>query len=190
MQDDQRAHRALLARVRRKSRSAGLVAALEQYVQIRLARGFARFARRFKEKLAAYWNRGRALAHPSPDEPAIVLFTSGSEGAPKGVALSHANLNANIAQILARVDLTPADIVFNVLPMFHAFGLTGGVLLGLIAGMRIYSYPSPLHYRQIPELIYAVNATALFGADTFLAGYARNANPYDFRSLRYVYRRR
>ncbi len=70
--------------------------------------------------------RPRARRHPSPDDPAVVLFTSGSEGAPKGVALSHANLLANVAQISARFDLTPADIVFNPLPMFHAFGLTGG----------------------------------------------------------------
>ena len=164
----------------------GLIAALAQYVQFIWLEDL-RDSATFKEKLAAYWNRGRALAHPSPYDPAIVLFTSGSEGAPKGVALSHANLNANVAQIVARIDLTPADVLFNMLPVFHAFGLTAGVFLGLMAGMRIYSYPSPLHYRQIPDLIYAVNATAIFGADTFLAGYARTANPYDFRSLRYIF---
>ena len=76
--------------------------------------------------------------------------------------------------------------MFNPLPIFHAFGLTGGLLLGLMSGMKVYLYPTPLHYRQIPELVYGVNATALLGADTFLAGYAKMANPYDFRSLRYV----
>jgi acyl-[acyl-carrier-protein]-phospholipid O-acyltransferase/long-chain-fatty-acid--[acyl-carrier-protein] ligase len=138
------------------------------------------------DKLAAYLRRGRPLSRPSPSDPAVVLFTSGSEGAPKGVALSHENLNANVAQITARFDFTAADILFNPLPMFHAFGLTGGTLLGLMSGMKSYLYPSPLHYRQIPELVYGVNATAIFGTDTFLAGYARMANPYDFRSLRYV----
>ena len=81
----------------------------------------------------------------------MVLFTSGSEGMPKGVVLSHANLLANIAQITARFDFTSADIVFNPLPIFHAFGLTGGLLLGLMSGMKVYLYPTPLHYRQIPR---------------------------------------
>ncbi|HEY8580630.1 MAG TPA: AMP-binding protein, partial [Beijerinckiaceae bacterium] len=138
------------------------------------------------DKLRAMLQAGRPLHRRSPDDPAAVLFTSGSEGAPKGVALSHRNLLANVAQINARFDVTPADVVFNVLPIFHSFGLTGGLLLPMLSGMKCYLYPSPLHYRQIPELIYGVNATVLFGTDTFLAGYARSANPYDFRSLRYL----
>ena len=138
------------------------------------------------DKLRAALTAGRALEQREPDEPAVVLFTSGSEGVPKGVALSHANILANIAQIDARFDMTMTDVVFVPLPIFHAFGLTGGLLLGLVGSMRVFLYPSPLHYKQIPELIYANNATVLLGADTFLAGYARSANSYDFRSLRYV----
>jgi acyl-[acyl-carrier-protein]-phospholipid O-acyltransferase/long-chain-fatty-acid--[acyl-carrier-protein] ligase len=138
------------------------------------------------DKLVAALDRGKLLSPRKADDPAVVLFTSGSEGAPKGVVLSHRNLIANIAQINARFDITPADIVFNVLPVFHSFGLTGGMLLPLLSGMKCYLYPSPLHYRQIPELVYGTNATVLFGTDTFLNGYARMANPYDFRSVRYI----
>jgi acyl-[acyl-carrier-protein]-phospholipid O-acyltransferase/long-chain-fatty-acid--[acyl-carrier-protein] ligase len=138
------------------------------------------------DKARAFLERGRAFAPRRPGDPAVVLFTSGSEGMPKGVALTHANILANIAQITARFDFTTADIVFNPLPIFHAFGLTGGMLLGLMSGLKVYLYPTPLHYRQIPELVHSVGATALFGTDTFLAGYARHANAHDFRALRYL----
>ena len=139
-----------------------------------------------RDKLVAALTAGRAFARRKPDDPAAVLFTSGTEGAPKGVALSHANILANCAQVDARYDLRISDIVFNPLPMFHAFGLSAGTLLGLMTSMRVYLYPTPLHYRQIPELIDRVGATVLFGTDTFLTGYARNAGAGGFQSVRYV----
>jgi acyl-[acyl-carrier-protein]-phospholipid O-acyltransferase/long-chain-fatty-acid--[acyl-carrier-protein] ligase len=120
------------------------------------------------------------------NHPAVVLFTSGSEGTPKGVVLSHRNILANAAQALARVDANANDKVFNVLPVFHSFGLTGGLMMPMLAGIPIYMYPSPLHYRIVPELIYQTGATILFGTDTFLSGYARSAHAYDFRTLRLV----
>ena len=138
------------------------------------------------DKLKAFLGRGKPLVARKPDDPAAILFTSGSEGAPKGVVLSHRNMLANIAQVASRIDFGPADKIFNVLPVFHAFGLTAGLVLPLVSGIPVYLYPSPLHYRIVPELVYGTNATALFGTDTFLAGYARSSNAYDFRSLRLV----
>jgi acyl-[acyl-carrier-protein]-phospholipid O-acyltransferase/long-chain-fatty-acid--[acyl-carrier-protein] ligase len=121
------------------------------------------------------------------NDPAVVLFTSGSEGTPKAVVLSHRNLLANRHQLAAVVDISPRDIALNTLPVFHSFGLTGGVLLPLLSGVFTFLYPSPLHYRTIAELAYGINATVLFGTDTFLAGYARVADDYDFYSIRYVF---
>jgi acyl-[acyl-carrier-protein]-phospholipid O-acyltransferase/long-chain-fatty-acid--[acyl-carrier-protein] ligase len=138
------------------------------------------------DKLRAMLGARKPLAARKPDDPAAILFTSGSEGTPKGVVLSHRNMLANAAQAAARIDFGRTDKVFNVLPVFHSFGLTVGLILPLVSGVQVYLYPSPLHYRTVPELIYHVNATILFGTDTFLAGYARAAHPYDFRSLRYV----
>jgi acyl-[acyl-carrier-protein]-phospholipid O-acyltransferase / long-chain-fatty-acid--[acyl-carrier-protein] ligase len=138
------------------------------------------------DKLSGFTAGTKPRIARNANDPAVVLFTSGSEGTPKGVVLSHRNILANAAQALARVDANANDRVFNVLPVFHSFGLTGGMMMPLLAGIPIYMYPSPLHYRIVPELIYQTGATILFGTDTFLTGYARSAHAYDFRTLRLV----
>jgi acyl-[acyl-carrier-protein]-phospholipid O-acyltransferase / long-chain-fatty-acid--[acyl-carrier-protein] ligase len=140
----------------------------------------------FLDRLRGLMRADRPIVACEADDPAAILFTSGSEGTPKGVVLSHRNILANAAQAEARIDFGRTDKVFSVLPVFHSFGLTIGLILPMVYGVRIYLYPSPLHYRIVPELIYGVNATILFGTDTFLAGYSRSAHAYDFRSLRYI----
>ncbi len=109
------------------------------------------------------------------------------KGVPKGVVLSHKNLQANRFQLASRVDFSSQDVVFNVLPIFHSFGLTGGTLLPILSGIKTFFYPSPLHYRIVPELIYDIGATIMFGTNTFLMNYAKFAHAYDFYSLRYVF---
>ncbi|MFO1148562.1 MAG: AMP-binding protein [Alsobacter sp.] len=129
------------------------------------------------------------LHEPRPDDPAVILFTSGSEGKPKGVVLTHANLLSNVRQVEAHIGVPPLDdsqVMLNPLPVFHSLGLTGGLLLPLILGIRLVLYPSPLHYRQIPKLARATGTTVLFGTDTFLQGWARAADPGDLDTVRVV----
>ena len=133
------------------------------------------------------------LAHrrhaPRPDDPAVILFTSGSEGRPKGVVLSSANILSNVRQAEAHFGsppLGPLQVVLNPLPVFHSYGLTGGLMLPLLSGMKAVMYPSPLHFRQVPKLCKAVGATILFGTDTFLQGWAKAAEPGDLDSVQFV----
>lgn len=124
----------------------------------------------------------------APDDPAVILFTSGTEGTPKGVVLSHANLVSNARQVFAHAAgaISERDDFMNPLPAFHSFGLTAGMLVPLLHGMKVVLYPSPLHYKQVPKLIGDMKATFLLATDTFLQGYARAADKDDLMSVRFV----
>jgi acyl-[acyl-carrier-protein]-phospholipid O-acyltransferase/long-chain-fatty-acid--[acyl-carrier-protein] ligase len=131
------------------------------------------FPRRFREPV-------------KPTDPAVVLFTSGSFGAPRGVVLSHQNVLANVAQVAAHIALDPAWVMFNPLPVFHCFGLTGGVLLPLLTGMKAFQYPSPLHVKIIPPLLKDSKASILLATDTFVNQYARSAAPDELSGLQFI----
>jgi acyl-[acyl-carrier-protein]-phospholipid O-acyltransferase / long-chain-fatty-acid--[acyl-carrier-protein] ligase len=120
------------------------------------------------------------------DSPAVLLFTSGTEGTPKGVMLSHRNIIANGVQFGVSIGFGAGDSVFACLPMFHSFGLTLGFFAPLFYGTRTFLYPSPLRYHDIPELVYDSGASLLLGTDAFLANYARHAMPHDFYFLRFA----
>ena len=134
-------------------------------------------------KTANLWYKSHTS---NADDAAVVLFTSGSEGDPKGVVLSHANVLSNLKQVKSRIDFTPKDIVLNFLPMFHSFGFTIGTFLPILNGMTSFFYPSPLHFSIVPEIAYDIGATIMFGTNTFLSAYAKKAHAYDFYKMRYV----
>ncbi|MEQ1531756.1 MAG: AMP-binding protein, partial [Methylococcales bacterium] len=144
--------------------------------------GLDKFKALLQSKTTGLWYNPKQ----TPDCPAVVLFTSGSEGTPKGVVLSHSNIVANHQQIDSRISFNPHDKVLNFLPMFHSFGFTVGTLLPVLTGMTSFFYPTPLHFSVIPEIAYETKATIMFGTNTFLAAYGKKAHAYDFFKLRYV----
>lgn len=128
--------------------------------------------------------RSNPVIEGETDKPAVILFTSGSEGAPKGVVLSYKNLHTNHAQMYTRVDFYRSDRILNTMPIFHSFGLCG-VFMPVTLGIFVYFYPSPLHYKTISTICYDERITFLFATDTFLGGYAKAASDnYDFATIR------
>jgi acyl-[acyl-carrier-protein]-phospholipid O-acyltransferase/long-chain-fatty-acid--[acyl-carrier-protein] ligase len=125
-------------------------------------------------------------ASASPDDIGVILFTSGSFGAPKPVVLTHSNLIANEMQVFAHIAFDPDWIFFNPLPVFHSFGLMGGIVLPVLEGLRVFQYPSPLHYKTIPPLVKETGASVLFSTDTFINQYARASESDDLSGLQFV----
>jgi acyl-[acyl-carrier-protein]-phospholipid O-acyltransferase/long-chain-fatty-acid--[acyl-carrier-protein] ligase len=129
---------------------------------------------------------GAFLTKTKASDPGVILFTSGSFGAPKGVVLSQGNLIANVRQIATHIPLDPAWVMFNPLPTFHCFGLTGGVLLPILTGMKAFEYPSPLHTKIIPPLLKDCGASILLATDTFVNQYARVAERDEMSGLKFI----
>lgn len=134
--------------------------------------------------LRTFFVKSKPVTAGENEKPAVVLFTSGSEGAPKGVMLSYKNLHTNHAQMYTRVDFYRSDRILNAMPIFHSFGLCG-VFMPVTLGAFVYLYPSPLHYKTISTICYDERITLLFATDTFLSGFAKAASDnYDFATMR------
>ena len=167
---------------------SSLVAALEGLNVVYLEDVRREFGPADKLWLAAFalWFPRWATQRTRSSDPAVVVFTSGSEARPKGVVLSHDNVITNFLQIATVMDFTPADKILNALPLYHSYSFTAGLMLCLLSGTRLFLYISPLRYRAIPEIAYRRDVTGLYGTSTFLSYYARHANPLDFHTVRYV----
>ncbi len=122
------------------------------------------------------------------DTTAAILFSSGSEGAPKGIELSHRNLAVNARQVADALNTLDNDVIMGTLPTFHAFGLLASTLMPLSEGIPIVCHPDPTDAVNIAKGVARYEATLLFGTGTFLRLYAKNSrvHPLMFQSLRYV----
>lgn len=126
------------------------------------------------------------LDNSSGDDEAVLLFTSGSSGEPKGVPLSHKNVLANVCQFGSRINLDHHDKVLGCLPLFHSFGSTVTLWYPCIEGINLVTYPSPLESKRLAELVEMHQVNMLLATPTFLRGYMRRVKPEQLRSLNYV----
>lgn len=143
----------------------------------------------FLQKAAAAAGETLPALEPDPadpEDPAVILFTSGTTGAPKGVALSHANLLANIAQVRRHIEFDPEWVFFNPLPIFHSLGLTGGVLLPILSGHKAVLHPNPLARKEILEQLDESDANVLVATDAFAKLYARAVKEGELDTVRYA----
>ncbi len=130
----------------------------------------------------------RLLQIPRKGGPteAILLFTSGSTGEPKGTVISHRNVVGNVSQFRQLLDAAKDDAILASLPFFHTFGSTVTLWYPLIEGVRIVTYPNPLEAAKNAALIERYKLTLLLATPTFLRGYLRKVEPDQLRSLRLV----
>jgi len=143
-------------------------------------------------KIESFFNFIKLMVAPkfttenTTTQEACILFTTGSEGAPKGVPLTQSNLIANYCQTQHMLENQTKDKVLNVLPFFHSFGLMAGLILPILKGTRIFQYPNPLHYKEIVKVCREEQISILWGTPTFLKGYAEYAKKEDFKWLNFV----
>ncbi|MEM6910702.1 MAG: AMP-binding protein [Verrucomicrobiota bacterium] len=124
------------------------------------------------------------VAKRGGDEEAVLLFTSGSSGDPKGVVLTHRNVLSNVIQFATRLDQSDEDVVLGTLPLFHSFGCTVTLWFPLMEGLSLATFPTPLEVPKIADLIERRKATLLLSTPTFLRGYLRKVDPEKLRSVK------
>ena len=126
------------------------------------------------------------LVSQTPDDIAVILFTSGSETVPKGVPLSHFNILSNISGSSRAVEAETNDSFYAILPPFHSFGFTITMIFPLIVGVKVVFYPNPLESRRIASNISLWKPTIICGTPTFIAGILNAASSGKLNSLRLV----
>ena len=126
------------------------------------------------------------VSNGTPDDTAVILFTSGSEKEPKAVELTHRNLISNYLAICERVPFTKDDSILAILPFFHVMGFNTNIWLPLLSGMKVITYPNPLEFKTIAEFIVKEKPTVLIGTPYFLMNYLKQSSPGDMASLTYV----
>jgi acyl-[acyl-carrier-protein]-phospholipid O-acyltransferase/long-chain-fatty-acid--[acyl-carrier-protein] ligase len=148
-----------------------------------------------KKKILLWWIAGIVvpipllarilkLPHVGDHAEAVLLFTSGSSGKPKGVVLSHRNILSNVAQFAVALDAQKEDLLLASLPFFHSFGCTVTLFYPLIETVRALTYPNPLEAKKIAELVHQHRVTVMLATPTFLRAYLRKAEPEQLSSLR------
>lgn len=120
------------------------------------------------------------------DEEAALLFTSGSSGDPKGVALSHRNIVSNVTQFALRLNLPPNDRIVGSLPLFHSMGGTVTVWFPIMEGVSLVTYPNPMEVTKLAELIEAHRAVLLLTTPTFLRGFLKRVKVEQLASLKLI----
>lgn len=125
-----------------------------------------------------------ALIHPTVDDIATIIFSSGSTGDPKGILLSHFSLDSNIEGIAQVLHINRSDRLLGILPFFHSFGYLATLWFPVIHGAGVIFHPSPMDAGTIGELVHQHRITILVATPTFLQLYLRRCSPEQFGSLR------
>ncbi len=129
----------------------------------------------------------RTVSDGPDSEISVILFTSGSEKEPKAVQLSHKNINHNVDNIQQLVKITENDVFLSELPLFHIFGLTIDLWLPILIGCSMVTYPNPLDYKEICNIVKEYKVTLMAATPSFYYGYLQRSDPGDFSSIRFAF---